>query len=132
MMQRPPATTGLRHVAIFVEKLEDCLFFYQELLGLVIEWQPDLDNYYLTSGADNLALHRLKTTAPFNSVQRLDHIGFVLNVPSDVDAWYNYLKAHHVAMKTEPRTHRDGARSFYCQDPDGTVVQMIYHPPLVI
>jgi len=25
---------------------------------------------------------------------------------------------------------RDGARSFYCRDPDGNTVQMIYHPPL--
>ena len=33
-------------------------------------------------------------------------------------------------IKNEPRTHRDGARSFYCLDPDGNVVQMIYHPPI--
>jgi hypothetical protein len=33
-------------------------------------------------------------------------------------------------MRTQPRTHRDGARSFYCYDPDGTVVQVIHHPPV--
>jgi hypothetical protein len=29
-----------------------------------------------------------------------------------------------------PRTHRDGARSFYCFDPAGNLVQFIYHPPI--
>jgi hypothetical protein len=33
-------------------------------------------------------------------------------------------------MKTNPRSHRDGARSFYCLDPAGNTVQMIFHPPL--
>jgi hypothetical protein len=35
-------------------------------------------------------------------------------------------------MKASPRTHRDGARSFYCADPEGTVVQVIFHPPLTV
>ena len=33
-------------------------------------------------------------------------------------------------MHSQPKTHRDGARSFYCADPDGNVVQMIFHPPI--
>ena len=130
-MQKPPPTAGLCHVALSVKKLEECLFFYTELLGFKVEWQPDPDNYYLTSGVDNLALHRLKTTEPFGTVQRLDHIGFLLRAPADVDAWHEYLAAHQVIIKAKPRTHRDGARSFYCEDPDGIFVQMIYHPPLV-
>ena len=28
------------------------------LLGFAVEWEPDPDNVYLTSGCDNLALHR--------------------------------------------------------------------------
>jgi predicted enzyme related to lactoylglutathione lyase len=35
-----------------------------------------------------------------------------------------------VKILKEPKTHRDGARSFYCLDPAGNTVQMIYHPPL--
>jgi catechol 2,3-dioxygenase-like lactoylglutathione lyase family enzyme len=48
----------------------------------------------------------------------------------EVDAWHAFLKANGVAIVKEPRTHRDGARSFYCRDPDGNTVQLIYHPPL--
>ena len=127
-MQHPPATQGLRHIALYVQDLEACQAFYVDLLGMTVEWQPDPDNIYLTSGQDNLALHRAERE-PLGA-QRLDHIGFILARPADVDAWYAYLKTHDVQMKSEPRTHRDGARSFYCTDPAGTVVQMIYHPPL--
>ncbi|HHM04554.1 MAG TPA: VOC family protein [Gammaproteobacteria bacterium] len=129
-MRKPPATAGLRHVALFVTDLEACERFYVDLLGMAVEWRPDPDNVYLTSGCDNLALHRLPEGTRASGAQRLDHIGFVLRAPEDVDAWHAYLAAHRVAMKTEPRTHRDGARSFYCFDPAGNTVQMIHHPPI--
>ena len=118
----------MHHVALFVEDLAACEHFYVDLLGMVVEWRPDPDNVYLTSGSDNLALHRLK--ADYSGQQHLDHIGFMLNRPDEVDQWFDFLRQSGVTMKTNPRTHRDGARSFYCLDPAGTTVQMIFHPPL--
>ena len=129
MLQRPGSTAGLRHVALYVPDLTACEHFYVDLLGMQVEWRPDADNVYLTSGHDNLALHR--ASKPAGQPQRLDHIGFILETPQAVDAWYDFLQAHAVPMRSSPKTHRDGARSFYCEAPDGTVVQMIYHPPLV-
>ncbi len=128
---RPPATTGLRHVALNVKDLEACERFYTDLLGMRVEWRPDADNVYLTSGNDNLALHRATSAVNSELAQRLDHIGFVVNEIGDVDAWFMYLKSKGAAMVEEPGTHRDGARSFYCQDPAGNTVQIIYHPSLV-
>jgi catechol 2,3-dioxygenase-like lactoylglutathione lyase family enzyme len=95
-----------------------------------IEWQPDADNIYLTSGHDNLALHRATEKAAPRALQKLDHIGFIINTPEEVDEWHTYLSAHQVPITKEPKTHRDGARSFYCADPDSNSVQLIYHPPL--
>jgi catechol 2,3-dioxygenase-like lactoylglutathione lyase family enzyme len=134
-MQRPPRTGGLRHVALFVEKLEDCVAFYTNLLGMEIEWQPDADNYYLTSGNDNLALHRWSSdgsvpTSVRGGGQRLDHIGFIIDRVDDVDVWHEFLVENKVRILKAPKTHRDGARSFYCADPDGTLVQVIFHPPI--
>lgn len=129
-MQRPSSTLGLHHVALFVQQFEACVHFYTQLLGMKIEWQPDADNIYLSSGSDNLALHRASESFQPAGHQRLDHLGFMLKTPAEVDNWYQFLTAQGVACKTEPRTHRDGARSFYCFDPDGNTVQMIYHPPL--
>jgi catechol 2,3-dioxygenase-like lactoylglutathione lyase family enzyme len=131
-MQRPSRTGGLRHVALFVEKLEDCVKFYTDLLGMEVEWQPDADNYYLTSGNDNLALHRWSAEGGVSRSggQRLDHVGFIIDRIDDVDMWHQFLVANKVRILKEPKTHRDGARSFYCADPDGTLVQIIFHPPI--
>ncbi|MGD8547326.1 MAG: VOC family protein [Thiohalophilus sp.] len=127
-MKRPDATAGLRHVALFAREFDACEHFYVELLGMQVEWRPDPDNVYLTSGNDNLALHR--SADSFDGPQHLDHIGFIIDTPESVDAWYEFLQANDIRMRTKPKTHRDGARSFYCYDPDGNTVQMIYHPPL--
>ena len=54
----------------------------------------------------------------------------IVNTMQDVDDWHAFLVDNGVRILAEPRTHRDGARSFYCADPDGTTVQLIYHPPL--
>jgi len=129
-MQRPKPTAGLRHVALFVKDLEECLHFYRDLLAMDVEWQPDADNVYLTSGNDNLALHRFKGAAFSLKEQRLDHIGFIMRTPDEVDEWHEFLLAQGVKIKAEPKDHRDGARSFYCFDPSGNTVQMIYHEPI--
>ena len=130
-MERPDIGFGLRHVALFVRDFEACEHFYTALLGLQVQWRPDDDNLYLTSGSDNLALHRAGIDQPRDeAAQRLDHIGFVVECADHVDAWYAFLSEQGVRMRSEPGTHRDGARGFYCYDPDGTLVQIIHHPPV--
>ena len=121
-------TLGLRHIALNVFDVKACADFYTHIFNMTIEWQPDPDNIYLTSGNDNLALHRAPTDFAPHKHQHLDHIGFFLNQPADADEWYAYLLHHKVEMKAPPKDHRDGTRSFYCLDPDGNVVQMIYYP----
>lgn len=127
-MKRPGALGRLWHVALQVRELDACERFYTELLGMRVEWRPDSDNVYLTGGHDNLALHRASDVG--GNAQRLDHIGFVLDAPAAVDSWHAFLSAHGVTILKPPKTHRDGARSFYCADPAGNIVQLIYHPPL--
>jgi len=130
-MNRPESGFGMRHVALSVRDIAACERFYVDLLGMQVEWRPDEHNIYLTSGGDNLALHRVATElVGENAAQRLDHIGFFVGNAAQVDAWFAWLASQDVAMCSEPRTHRDGARSFYCYDPDGTQVQIIYHPPV--
>jgi catechol 2,3-dioxygenase-like lactoylglutathione lyase family enzyme len=127
-MKKPQPTAGLRHVALYIKNFAECEHFYTQLVGMKIDWRPDDDNLYLTSGNDNLALHRAPADYTPNPHQRLDHIGFFLTAKEEVDAWFDYLNSHHVTMKASPRDHRDGTRSFYCADPDGNVVQFIYLP----
>lgn len=128
--RRPGVTGGLRHVALSCADLESCERFYVDLLGMQVEWRPDADNVYLSSGNDNLALHRAGTDDDMSGAQHLDHIGFIIRDSETVDDWYQFFVANDVVIKAQPRTHRDGARSFYCHDPDGNTVQLIYHPPI--
>ena len=122
-----PELTAVRlnHVALLCADLEACEAFYAGVLGLAVVWRPDPDNVYLSSGSDNLALHR-GTPQPGGA---LDHIGFAVASAGDVDVWHERLRAARVRIAAAPRTHRDGSRSLYCQDPGGTLVQLIFLPP---
>lgn len=92
-----------------------------------VEWRPDPDNVYLSGGWDNLALHRVATRALDGA---LDHLGFVVDRPEEVDVWHEILRTHGAPVVAAPKTHRDGARSLYCRDPDGNLLQILWHPPL--
>src|SRR3989442_13605192 len=125
-----PLFLGLRHVALNVRNVGKSLEFYGSVLGMKLEWMPEPENAYLTSGQDNLALHQLPTGTEIGTVQSLHHVGFVVKYPENVDQWAERLKRHGINLAQEPKTHRDGARSFYFHDPDGLLIQLIYHPPI--
>ena len=125
---RPPASAGLFHIALKVLDLKVCEHFYVDVLGYTVEWRPDSDNLYLSCGPDNLALHQVDS---IDGSGALDHMGVLLKRAEDVDLWHQFLLQKDVKIDKPPRTHRDGARSFYCLDPEGNCIQMIYHPPVV-
>ena len=123
-----PQHLGLHHVALFCQNLEASLHFYTHLFGMTIEWQPDADNVYLTSGNDNLALHKASSARAKEQV--LDHLGFIVASPKDVHEWHEHLGQLGISPLSPVKAHRDGAHSFYCEDPDGNSIQIIYHPPI--
>jgi catechol 2,3-dioxygenase-like lactoylglutathione lyase family enzyme len=137
-MERP-THAGLRHLALNVHDFDAMRNFYVDLLGFVVEWEPDADNLYLSSGIDNLALHRSdkssRSTDQRNarlqpSDSALDHLGLIVRTADDVDRWAAFLESQGVVLDAKPRTHRDGARSCYFSDPDGNKIQIIHHPPI--
>jgi catechol 2,3-dioxygenase-like lactoylglutathione lyase family enzyme len=121
---------GLRHVALNVHDVQRSQDFYRRVLRMQLEWEPDPDNVYLTSGQDNVAIHRLPAGVEPGPVQSVHHIGFVVRRPEDVDQWAEHVQREGVELEQPPKTHRDGARSFYFRDPDGLLIQLIYHPPI--
>src|SRR5215831_15662866 len=125
-------TLGLRHVALNVRDVHQSVEFYTKVLGMRVEWVPDGDNAYLTSGpwSDNLAIHKLTDPNKVSPIQNIDHIGFVVRNMDDVDVWAARRKEFGIPLVKEPKTHRDCARSFYFRDPDGLLIQLIYHPPI--
>ena len=118
---------GLRHVALNVTNIVDCEQFYVKVLGMKVEWKPDTRSVYLTSGTDNLALHECDS---YRKPDSLAHLGFLVADEESVDRWAEYVRGIGISLSKEPRTHRDGARSFYFHDPAGNTIQILYHPPL--
>jgi len=129
-MERP-SHAGLRHLALNVHDLDAMKRFYVELMGFAVEWEPDGDNVYLSSGIDNLALHRAAGAAGQGAGgSALDHLGIIVRTADAVDQWASFLRSRGVTIDAVPRTHRDGARSCYFRDPDGNRIQIIHHPPI--
>ena len=121
---------GLRHVALNVQDVQRSVAFYCALLGMRVEWEPDPDNVYLTSGSDNLAIHKRPPGQQDGLFQNVHHIGFLVEKPEDVDMFAERVEANGVMLEHPVKTHRDGARSFYFRDPDGILIQLLYHPPI--
>ena len=120
------ALLGMRHLALRVKDPQVSKRFYADCFGMAVVWEPDPDNVYLSSGTDNLALHR---AAPAGA-GALDHLGFIVDCREEVDRLAALFRERGVTMAAEPRDHRDGSRSFYCLDPDGLRIQVLYEPTL--
>ena len=98
-----PLFLGLRHVALNVRDVEKSIHFYSTILGMEGEWRPDSDNAYLTSGQDNLALHKLPAGAQPGKVQTVHHIGFAVKHPENVDEWAERLRKNAISW---PRSRK--------------------------
>lgn len=117
---------GLRHLALKVRDPQASKAFYRDCFAMSVVWEPDADNVYLSSGVDNLALHRDAAPGP----GALDHLGFIVDSRAEVDRLAEAFRARGVAIAKEPSDHRDGSRSFYCLDPDGLSIQVLFEPTL--
>jgi len=124
---------GLRHLALKVSDVDRAAKFYARIFGMCLVWQPDPDNAYLSSGCDNLALHR--GAYGDSAAQTLDHFGFIAATIADVESAWTWAQSERLDIAHPLKHHRDGSVSFYIRDPDGNVIQVLYEPgisPLTI
>ena len=121
---------GIRHLALKVRNFEKCFKFYTEVLGMDVDWKPDEENVYLTNGLDNLALHYDKDVSTNATDSRLDHFGIFIKKKEDIDKYLSHMKDNNVKIHKEKKIHRDNSISFYVEDPDGNILQILWHPTL--
>ncbi|HXN85924.1 MAG TPA: VOC family protein [Candidatus Binataceae bacterium] len=119
---------GLRHLALKVSDVERSKEFYSRVFGMKLVWQPDPENAYLSSGCDNLALHKSEHAAAEG--QLLDHFGFIAPSIAEVEAGWAWAQSSSLDIVHSLKHHRDGSVSFYIRDPDGIVIQILYEPAI--
>jgi catechol 2,3-dioxygenase-like lactoylglutathione lyase family enzyme len=130
-MGRIAGVKGMRHVALKVRSVAQSKKFYQDVLGMDIVWEPDPWNVYLSSGCDNIAIHEVaEHLLKIARERQLDHIGFVVESIERVKELESEFRSRGVKIVHPFKIHRDGSASFYCADPDGIVIQMLYEPTL--
>ena len=122
---------GMRHIALKVRDAARSKGFYQEILGMDVVWEPDPLNVYLSSGCDNIALHQVAESFAMGAEEKqLDHLGFVVASIERVKELERQFIARGVTIVHPFKIHPDGSASFYCADPDGIVIQLLYEPTL--
>jgi catechol 2,3-dioxygenase-like lactoylglutathione lyase family enzyme len=130
-MGRIAGLKGMRHIALKVRSVAQSKRFYQDILGMDVVWEPDAQNVYLSSGCDNIAIHEVSENFLKSAEERqLDHLGFVVESIKRVEELESEFRACSVKIVHPFKIHRDGSASFYCADPDGVVIQMLYEPTL--
>ena len=123
----------MRHVALKVKNVGQSKTFYQEILGMDVVWEPDAENVYLSSGCDNIAIHAVSANFAASAEEKqLDHLGFIVESTERVKELEQEFIAKGVRIVHPFKAHRDGSASFYCADPDGIVIQMLYEPHLSV
>ena len=121
----------MRHVALKVKNVAQSKTFYREILGMDVVWEPDAENVYLSSGCDNIAIHAVSANFAASAEEKqLDHLGFIVESTERVKELEQEFIAKGVRIVHPFKAHRDGSASFYCADPDGIVIQMLYEPHL--
>jgi len=96
-----------------------------------VVWEPDPENVYLSSGCDNIAIHGVSEAFAHTAEERqLDHLGFVIEDVERVRTLEKEFVAKGVPIVHPFKVHRDGSASFYCADPDGIIIQLLYEPQL--
>ena len=121
----------MRHVALKVKNVAQSKKFYQDILGMDVVWEPDAENVYLSSGCDNIAIHAVSANFAASAEEKqLDHLGFIVESTERVKELEQEFIAKGVRIVHPFKAHRDGSASFYCADPDGIVIQMLYEPHL--
>ncbi len=131
------------HVNLNVTDLERAIRFYTEVLGFTVALQYEGAVAWLNfgqyregvaglgQGFHDLALYRVVQPAIEDRRTRagMNHVALRLASPDEVDRAAEFLAVKGIRVLKGPQTHKeDNDRYLYFEDPDGNMIELVYHP----
>ncbi len=119
--------SGINHITIRVNRIERSEEFYGKVLGFeLVRKMGQSMAVYKIGGGDTLVIVEAETSYDPNSRDfRVDHFGFYLNSPEEVDEMAAYLRDNEVTILSGPANRKKG-RFLFASDPDGNLIEFFY------
>lgn len=119
--------SGLNHITIRVNDIERAEEFYGDILGFeLVRKMGKSMAVYQVGDEDTLVLVEAETSYDPNSRDyRVDHFGFYVDSPDEVDEMAEYFREQEVSILSGPANRKRG-RFVFISDPDGNMIEVFY------
>ncbi|MFQ5663690.1 MAG: VOC family protein [Terriglobia bacterium] len=122
---------GISEIVLVVKGVDQAAAFYQDVVGLKVDNQPEKNFLWLWAGAPGTPQRIGLTTGPLSYGAEHIHgpVHFALRIaPEELDAAMAHLKAKRIEFEGPVRFDAWNARSIYFDDPDGNRVELCALP----
>ena len=119
--------SGINHITIRVNDIERAEEFYGEILGFeLLRKMGKSMSVYGVGEEDTLVLVEAETSYdPSSRDYRVDHFGFYVDSPDEVDKLAEYFRENEVTVLSGPANRKRG-RFVFISDPDGNMIEVFY------
>lgn len=119
--------SGINHITIRVNDITRAEAFYGGLLGFkLIRKMGQSMAVYQVGEEDTLVLVEAETSYdPSSRDYRIDHFGFYLDSPEEVDELADFFRENEVTVLSGPANRKRG-RFVFVSDPDGNMIEFFY------
>ncbi|KPQ00734.1 MAG: putative ring-cleavage extradiol dioxygenase [Bacteroidetes bacterium HLUCCA01] len=126
---KPFIATGLNHITLRVNDIRRAEAFYSDILGFTLEKKMGQSMAVYRIGTDSLVIVEAETAYDNTSKDyRVDHFGFTVSKPEQIDEIAAYMRENDVSIVTGPANRKNG-RFLFITDPDGNLIE-IFHEKL--
>ena len=119
--------SGINHITIRVNDIKRAEEFYGNLLGFeLVRKMGQSMAVYQVGTEDTLVLVEAETSYdPSSRDYRVDHFGFYLDSPEEVDELAEFFRENEVTILSGPANRKRG-RFLFISDPDGNMIEFFY------
>ena len=119
--------SGINHITIRVNKIEPAEEFYGGILGFeLVRKMGRSMAVYRIGREDTIVIVEAETSYDPNSRDfRVDHFGFYVDEPKQVDELAEYFRKYEVAIVSGPANRKKG-RFLFVTDPDGNMIEFFH------